>query len=124
RLRRAGQENEQLNVAMGERTENLNQQIEERERSITELKDELSNMQATVERLQGDVDSLVRVNEEKTIALNTAYYVMGGFKELKDEQIVNKEGGFLGFLGRTKVLRDDFNQEKFTQIDIREKTSF
>ena len=124
RLRSAGQQNEQLNMTMDERTEELNQQIEERENNLNALKEQLDNAQATIEGLRSDVDSLARLNNEKTIELNTAYYVAGDFKELRDEQILNKEGGFLGFLGRTEVLRDDFNREKFTQIDIREKMSF
>ena len=124
RLRSAGRENENLNTTMGERMEDLNKQIEEREYNINVLKEQLDSAQATIEGLHANVDSLAHLNNEKTIQLNTAYYVSGDFKELKDEQILNKEGGFLGFLGRTEVLRDDFNREKFTQIDIREKVSF
>jgi len=124
RLWRAGQKNESLNTSMDALTQDLNQQIEAREQNINELKAELDNAQATIENLNTEVDSLVSANTEKTIALNTAYYVTGDFKELKDEQILNKEGGFLGFLGRTEVLKDDFNQEKFNRIDIRETTFF
>lgn len=124
RLRRSQQENEQLNTAMAKLREDLNAQIKDREHSIASLKDQLNDVQATVKGLHADVDSLARLNEEKTVALNTAYYVVGNFKELKDEQILNKEGGFLGFLGRVEMLRDDFNRNKFTRIDIREQVSF
>ncbi len=124
RVRNASRKNESLNASMDEVTAGLNQQIEEREYNINELKAELDNAKSTIENLHSDVDSLVSSNNEKTIALNTAYYVSGDFKELKDEQILDKEGGFLGFLGRTEALRDDFNHQKFSTIDIREKKIF
>jgi predicted nucleic acid-binding Zn-ribbon protein len=124
RLRNADLKNESLNTSMDALTQDLNKQIEEREHNINELKAELDNAQVAIKNLNAEVDSLVSSNTEKTIALNTAYYVSGDFKELKDEQILNKEGGFLGFLGRTEVLVDDFNHEKFNRIDIRETTFF
>ena len=124
RLRRSHQENEQLNTAMVKLKEDLNAKIKEQEHSLALLKDQLNDVQATVKTLHADVDRLTRLNEEKTVALNTAYYVIGNYKELKDEQILNKEGGFLGILGRVEMLRDDFNRNKFTRIDIREQVSF
>lgn len=54
------------------------------------------------------------VQEEK---LNTAYFCFGTSKELRDQGVISKEGGFIG-LGKTTVLSDDFNQEYFTKIDI------
>ncbi len=124
RIRRFHQENGELTTSMTTMSEDLNAQIEEREQSLTMLKDQLNDMQATVKALHVDVDSLSRLNDEKTTMLNTAYYVVGNYKELKDEQILDKEGGFLGFLGSVKMLRNDFNRNKFTRIDLREKLSF
>jgi hypothetical protein len=39
--------------------------------------------------------------------------------ELKDEGIVERQGGILG-IGSTPVLRSDFAREHFTPVDIRE----
>lgn len=124
RLRQSNEKNQELTVAMKALEKDLTQKIEEREYQITLLKDRLDDTQATVKELLAEVDSLVRVNKEKIIQLNTAYYVTGNYKELKEEQILNKEGGFLGLLGRTEAVRDDFKHEKFTRIDIREKLTF
>src|SRR5690606_27394812 len=57
RLRSAGQENEQLNITMDERTVELNQQIEEREYNLNALKEQLDSAQATIEGLHANVDS-------------------------------------------------------------------
>ncbi len=42
-------------------------------------------------------------------------------KELKNNNIITAEGGFIG-IGKNKKLADDFNEDFFTQIDIREVT--
>jgi hypothetical protein len=60
--------------------------------------------------------------ENQTDVINTAYYTIGTYKELKAAGIVNKEGGFIG-IGRTETITNDFNKEYFTQIDIRETTT-
>jgi predicted nucleic acid-binding Zn-ribbon protein len=124
RLRKSNQENEDLNVAMRALEKDLTQKIQEGEYKITLLKDKLDDTQATVKELLAEVDSLVEVNNTQTIRLNTGYFVIGDYKTLKDEQILDKEGGFLGILGRTETVRDDFDRKKFTRIDIREKVSF
>jgi hypothetical protein len=124
RLRKSNQENEDLNVAMRALEKDLTQKIQEGEYKITLLKDKLDDTQATVKELLAEVDSLVEVNNAQTIRLNTGYFVIGDYKTLKDEQILDKEGGFLGILGRTETVRDDFDRKKFTRIDIREKVSF
>ncbi len=124
RLQQSNDKNQELRVTMKALEKDLTQKIKEREYNITLLKDRLDDTQATVKDLMADVDSLVRTNKEKTIRLNTAYYVAGDYKQLKEEQILDKEGGFLGFLGRTEAVRDDFQRDKFTRIDIREKIFF
>lgn len=124
RLRQSNDKNKELASAMEALEKDLTQKIEEKEYNITLLKDRLDETQSTVKSLLADVDSLVRSNDEKTVKLNTAYFVAGDYEKLKNEQILDKEGGFLGILGRTEAVRDDFNREKFQRIDIREKQTF
>ncbi|HCT70119.1 MAG TPA: hypothetical protein DF409_02750, partial [Bacteroidales bacterium] len=54
---------------------------------------------------------------EQTEELNTAYYVIGTKKELRDQNIITMEGGFAG-IGRNKKMKEDFNQDYFTRVDI------
>jgi DNA repair exonuclease SbcCD ATPase subunit len=52
--------------------------------------------------------------EEK---LNAAYYCYGSSKELKEQGVISKKGGFIG-IGKTAQLSEDFNKKYFTKIDI------
>ena len=111
--------------------DNLSKQIEEKDVQIAQLKDDLAkvNIQVAdlttkVDDLNTSVDNLSTENkakqqaiEEKTAALNTAYYVIGTTKELKDKKIVTKEGGFIG-LGRSKELTPDVDKKSLTKVDI------
>lgn len=102
----------------------LNDQIQEKEIEIVELRDELGRMNLRVDYLAATVDTLQevarergRIIEEKISEINTAYYVMGSRRELRDWGVVTREGGFLG-IGRTNRLRTDFDHSNFTMVDI------
>jgi len=104
--------------------ENLNAQIVQKDADIASLREELGKMNIKVAELTTNVENLTaegqtktqKINEQ-TAALNTAYYVVGTSKELKAHNIITKEGGFAG-LGRNKKLKEDFNKEYFTRIDV------
>lgn len=102
----------------------LNQTIEEKEIEIQMLRDQLAKMNLEVDFLTARVDTLERARqrqsqqlEEQTIEMNTAYFAMGSRRELIDNNIVSREGGFLG-IGRTNRLKADFDHEFFTRLDI------
>lgn len=104
--------------------ERLNQTIEEKEIEIQLLRDQLSNMNLRVDFLSARVDTLERLAQERrekieqqNLTMNTAWYAIGSAKELRDNNIISREGGFLG-LGRTDVLNPELNQDFFTRIDI------
>ena len=50
-----------------------------------------------------------------TNQLNECYYVVGSKKELKEHNIIKG-----GFLRKTKLMQDDFEQGYFTKADKRE----
>lgn len=102
----------------------MTKQIEEKENEINTLKENLVKMNFKVEELNARVDTLTasgkhkdEVIESKISELNTAYYVFGTTKELKEKGIITKTGGFIG-IGRDKKLIDNFNKTYFTRIDI------
>jgi chromosome segregation ATPase len=102
----------------------MGQQIEEKDAEIEQLKEQLTKMNFQIEELSGTVADLTTQGQvkEKVIAqqtekLNTAYYAVGTFKELRSNKVLDKEGGFLG-IRRSKVVKDDFNQDYFTAIDV------
>ncbi|MHC1706199.1 MAG: coiled-coil domain-containing protein [Bacteroidales bacterium] len=102
----------------------MTRQIEEKETEINSLKENLVKMNFKVEELNKRVDTLVeegqmkdQVIESKTAELNTAYYVYGTSKELREKGILTKTGGFIG-IGRDKKLMEDFNKSYFTKVDV------
>ena len=105
----------------------INQLTEEnakKDQEIGLLKAESSTLKTQIEGLARSVDSMYVetqqrdiIIKQKTDQLNTAYYVLGTYKELNSKKVMKKEGGFLG-LGKDKVLESDLNPDAFTKLDI------
>lgn len=101
----------------------LNAQLEEKDRQLQQLREELdakdvhiTELDETINNLNSDVSNLKTESSQKseTISiqdkqLNTAWFVFGTKKELKDQHI----------LVDGKVLQSNFNKSYFTKIDIR-----
>lgn len=104
--------------------EQLNTQMNEKDAQIASLNEELSRrdlnivqLAASLDTLKNDRSSLTAMVEDQTTSLNTAYYITGTKKELLANNIIKKEGGFIGINRATKVK--DFDDSKFQKIDIR-----
>ena len=82
-------------VAQVQFNEELSNTIVAKDQQIFEKDEKLSNLQKTV---------------------NTSYYVVGEYKELRDLDVVEKEGGIIG-IGAAKTLKDDFDEGQFIEID-------
>jgi predicted nucleic acid-binding Zn-ribbon protein len=102
---------------MDKMIESLVKKVEEQEALIVELRDELAKYDIAMAELTATLNETMAVVEEKDAELNKAWFVFGTTKELKEQGVVTKEGGFIG-LGKIVKMREDFNQEYFTQIDI------
>jgi len=99
-------------------------QLAEKDTEISGLKEQLAAMNIQITDLNTNVTNLqtestgkTAVIDQQTVKMNTAYYAVGTYKELRDNKVVNKEGGFLG-MGKKKILKSDFNQDYFTMIDV------
>lgn len=103
---------------------NLQKELEEKVTSIAALQNELAEkniriaeLDKAVATLTGDVNNLQQVTdvqqeviEQQVVQLNTAWYVYGTAKELKEQNIL-RDG---------KVLSSaEFNKGYFTEIDVR-----
>ncbi|MHC1778143.1 MAG: hypothetical protein AB9834_22270 [Lentimicrobium sp.] len=111
-------------TALEQMVERMSKQIEEKDVEIAQLRDQLEKMNIQIEILSTNVENLASESKaksqtitEKTEELNTAYYVIGTKKELRDQKIITVEGGFAG-IGRNKKLQEDFDRGYFTRIDI------
>lgn len=60
---------------------------------------------------------------QKVNEINRGFFASGTYKELSKNGVVSKEGGFLG-IGKNKILRNNLNEDYFTQVDITESKSF
>ncbi len=103
----------------------LNAQLLERDTQIASLKDDLAKLHFSIETLSASMDTLkgekvkLQANvQEKVNNLNTAYYITGTKKQLIADKIIAKTGGFIG-IGKTNQLNQNFNESKFTKVDIR-----
>jgi DNA repair exonuclease SbcCD ATPase subunit len=103
---------------------NLEAQLNEKDLQITDLKNQIEQLNIELSNLNLNYEDLAlkynEVSEEvdvKTTKLNTAYYVVGTSKELKENGVITKEGGFIG-LGKSAQLKQDFNKDYFTKVDI------
>lgn len=83
----------------------------------TKVDDQTYQMDVQEKTIQTQADQLA-ANDK---ALHTAYYVVGSYEDLRDAGVVEKSGSFIG-LGGTKVLKDDFDRNKFVKIDLRDYT--
>lgn len=109
----------------------LNSRLEERKSELTTLQEQLNeikrvreNLTFTVDTLESKVSdlSLANRNKDERInqqiqALHTAYVASGTYKELKENGVIDKEGGIIG-IGSVMKLLKDFNTDIFEKIDI------
>ena len=123
-LRTSSRNNAQMKGTLEEMVANFEKQLNDKSRQIDSLRNELqqrdvriAEQDQQISALNENVTNLSSANEQKTRAmaaqeqeLNTAYYVFGTKKELREQNI----------LKRNDVLKsDDFNKDYFTKIDIR-----
>ena len=104
-------------TVLDEMIERMNRQMEQKDAEITELGERLELLNFQMDTLRAEAKANAQTISEQTAKLNTAYYVIGTKKELRDQNIITMEGGFVG-IGRNKKIKDDFDAEYFTRIDI------
>lgn len=102
--------------------ENLQAQLNEKDGEIADLKSQVEALNIELSNLNTNYQEMEQESSVKTEKLNTAYYAFGTSKELKEKGIITKEGGFIG-LGKSSKLKEDFNRDYFTKVDITEVTS-
>lgn len=103
--------------------ENLVRELDSKDQQLQQLRAELdakdihiNELDATINTLNTNVSNLQEESSKKTETinaqdkqLNTAWYVFGTKKELKEQHIIEGD----------KVLESNFNKSYFTKIDIR-----
>ncbi|MBL7897702.1 MAG: hypothetical protein JNJ99_04125, partial [Crocinitomicaceae bacterium] len=96
---------------------NLLHQIQVQEEEIEMLRMELSDLDREYVELLEAYEEQTEIAFETLKELNKAYYAYGTEEELVSNGVIVKEGGFIG-INKKISLKDDFNDEYFTQIDL------
>ena len=141
------QKNKELTSSLQNKLKNSNYKIAQLAESIEQFQvmvntletevqvknTEITALSGEVEKLNIDISSLtekiifmsdedqkkMETIETQTTQLNTAYFVYGSAKELRDFGVIEKSGGVLG-IGKTPVIKKNFNHDYFTEVDIRQ----
>lgn len=100
----------------------MEKRLSGKQAEIESLRDELTRkgvevqaLTATVAERESQVEELSSEKIELQNQLNTVYYIVGSEKELRDAQIIDKQG----FIGRTLTVGSNSNLDSFTQADSR-----
>jgi predicted RNase H-like nuclease (RuvC/YqgF family) len=99
-------------------TEEQNIQIDNLTQEVRKLNVDISQLNQRIKTVETESEQKSQTIESQTVALNKAYYAFGTTKELRDNGIIEKSGGVIG-MGKTAVMKKDFNKDYFTEIDIR-----
>ena len=113
KLSKSNQRNDDLEKFIARLTEDL----ETKDAQIADLKTQLEQMNVAMNNLNTVYKETVQESELKTEKLNTAFYAFGTSKELIANNVISKEGGFIG-LGKSKKIKEDFNKAYFTKINV------
>ena len=87
----------------------LQAELQAKNIQIEELSEQVSDLSTNVSNLKEESSEKSQTISQQDKQLNTAWFVFGTKKELKEQHIV--EDG--------EVLRSNFNQDYFTKIDVR-----
>lgn len=120
RLKKAGRKDADLEKLVAHLTKELN----EKDAEIVDLENKLAKANDSLKLVVRQLsDSIVVINRQRSEInamrgeINTVYYAIGSLKELKNKNVINKTGGFIG-LGRTAELKQNFNASYFTKANL------
>ena len=90
-------------------------EVEQLRESLVRMGDEVKSLTEEVAVRSAEVENLSGEKVELQNQLNTVYYIVGAEKELRDAQIINKQG----FIGRTLTVGRNSNFDSFRMADSR-----
>lgn len=115
-LKRAVDQLTQELVAKTQRIEELQAELAAKNIRIQELDAAVTDLSAQKDQLTAENAAKSKTVSEQDKQLNTAWFVFGTKKELKDQKILSNTGLFK----KGEVLQDaEINKDYFTEVDIR-----
>lgn len=111
--------------AQGGKIAELQKTIDELERTISERDAEISTLKEQLASTNASLASMIQMYQDKDqlasmqrTELNTAFYCVGTKKELTENGVLTKEGGFIGIGSVKKLNTEGMNKDYFKQIDV------
>ena len=106
---------EKMIADMNRQLAEMKAEVEQLRESLVRMGDEVKSLTEEVAVRSAEVENLSGEKVELQNQLNTVYYIVGAEKELRDAQIINKQG----FIGRTLTVGRNSNFDSFTMADSR-----
>lgn len=104
----------ELEAAIG----SLERQVADKESEVATLKQQLAGSNRTVQYWFGMYKDQEQIAALQEAEMNTAYYVAGSGKDLREKGVLTKEGGIAGIGATDKMRTEGLNKESFQQIDL------
>jgi hypothetical protein len=102
----------------------LSQEISMKDTEIYVLQNNLIQTNNALQTVNANFDDSMSVIyaqraqvADLTNQINTVYYSCGTMKQLKDNGIIDKQGGFIG-IGRTSKVNPNIDNSKYTRADL------
>lgn len=100
------------------KNEALQKDLEVIELAKTHLENDIQLLDSQITEKAAQLAAIEEELQKRENEMHQAYYTVGTFKDLRDQQIVEKEGGILG-IASVKTLNEDFDPGQFKQVDTR-----
>ena len=101
----------------------LKAELVAKDEALAFLIDQTDSLNLTINEYveaMGQQESKIGQLEALNKELNKAYLIIGTYDELKDKGVVDKEGGFLGLIGRKMTLQENVDLKQFMAVDKRD----
>jgi len=96
----------------------LHKDLMAKAKQVEKLVNQAQQKDSTIIRLKKENEDYLEALQKKTKLVNTAYVATGDEKELEENEVIVKKGGFLGLFGQTPVLDPRYNQASFEEFSI------
>lgn len=107
----------------------LTRELTEKDAQIADLQDRLAKSDASFKTLSAQFDDSIAVIHKQReeisamkMAVNTVYYTLGTYQDLKKHGVISKEGSIIG-IGGAAELKADFSNSSFVKGDMTKLTS-
>ena len=96
----------------------LEASMQEKDQEIGTLKEQLASTNSSLATLIEMYRDKSQLSDMQRTELNTAYYIVGTSKELRERGVLSKEGGVIGIGGVNKLNTASLPVNAFTRIDV------